>query len=221
MSKQAEHGDDWGACCSTGCATSTPHTCKACQSAELDCFRYLLSRFLLLVPLPSTSPPLDGSNVGGEDRVTMSLEEFERGLTAFSKTVSGSPAAVLRSCLLICTRCSSAQFPIFCDTQLGEVNPGGLLVDETQGERLWPTFFHWVDCAGASTNSVMCLDLRLSMKELENGFKMIQKTPLGVWTSFRYPEHGLRAVRQNPGTVNSLGLIQPLSPQVIATTPKH
>ncbi|ELR13699.1 protein kinase domain containing protein [Acanthamoeba castellanii str. Neff] len=103
------------------------------------------------------------------------------------------------SCLLICTRCSSAQLPILCDTRLGEVNSAGLLVDETLGERLWPTFCHWdVNCAGASVNNVMCLDLRLSVKELEYGCDMIRTTPLGAWTSFRYPEHGLRAVRQNP-----------------------
>jgi hypothetical protein len=76
-----------------------------------------------------------------------------------------------------------------------------------------------MNCSRPSVNSVMCLDLRLSLKELEKGCKMIKNTPLGVWTSFRYPEHGLRAVRQNPGT--ALGLIQPLSPQVIATTPWH
>ncbi|ELR22877.1 uncharacterized protein ACA1_397230 [Acanthamoeba castellanii str. Neff] len=109
------------------------------------------------------------------------------------------------SCLLICTRCSSAQLPILCDTRLGEVNSAGLLVDETLGERLWPTFCHWdVNCVGASVNNVMCLDLRLSVKELEYGCDMIKTTPLGAWTSFRYPEHGLRAVRQNPGVEDRL-----------------
>jgi hypothetical protein len=131
----------------------------------------------------------------------MSLEELERGLAALSRTNPGSKAKAMWSCLLICTRCSSAQLPILCDSQLGEVNSAGLLVDETLGERLWPTFCHWdVKCAGASVNNVMCLDLRLSVKELEYGCDMIKTTPLGAWTSFRYPEHGLRAVRQNPGT---------------------
>lgn len=127
------------------------------------------------------------------------MEELERGLAALSRTNPGSKAKAMWSCLLICTRCSSAQLPILCDTRLGEVNSAGLLVDETLGERLWPTFCHWdVNCAGASVNNVMCLDLRLSVKELEYGCDMIKTTPLGAWTSFRYPEHGLRAVRQNP-----------------------
>jgi hypothetical protein len=103
-----------------------------------------------------------------------------------------------RSCLLLCTRCSRAQFPILFNGALGTVNQSGSLVNAKDEESTWS--MSW-DCKPSC--NVACLDLKLSVKELQYVRGAINNVPLGVWTSFCHPEGRLRSMRQNPGMCGS------------------